>query len=461
MPKIKLLITICFFLLILAVGAVLRWRNHTQVPLPGESTDEYSNSWVGLSLIQLGVPVGRSGLVGYGGSDGRYINVDRIYSTTAGGGPLGINKPWLDHPPLLPLITGGYAYLNGGMVFEDATARLIRKPMLVIGIVNIALVGIFAYLLAGPEVGLLAATLFATSPLVVVTSRMIQAENGVILTWLISLICLFIYQKKNRPIYLWLAALTAGTAISFKVSGVVAWLSGAAILLSAEKKTNSRRFWETALFSVISLSFLALFFVYGAAYSFSTFTIVWQSNSTRPYDIGFGSLFNLLTTTKITVSKYLTEGWLLVGWIASLSIIGAKNKKLFSFLIVPLFSYLIIFLLMGGSAYGWYRLPFMPFLFVASAVILAEGFKAKEKLVPVLLALIPLGVTVHKLGEIYNLMPFSQYWRYGLPLVIAWFLFGRNEKLSRGLYFLIISSAIGANIALAYSLTPEVYLKIN
>src|SRR3989344_2206661 len=98
MPKTtKTIILIGVGLLILILGFYLRYKNHSLVPLPGESTDEYSNSWVGLSLIQLGLPVGRSGLLGYGGSDPRCIIVGPVYSSTAGGGPLGVNRPRIAH----------------------------------------------------------------------------------------------------------------------------------------------------------------------------------------------------------------------------------------------------------------------------------------------------------------------------------------------------------------------------
>lgn len=454
MPKTtKTIISIGFALLILILGFYLRFRNQALVPLPGESTDEYSNSWVGLSLIQLGLPVGRSGLLGYGGSDPRYINVDRIYSTTAGGGPLGINRPWLDHPPLLPLITGGYAYLSGARVFEDATARIIRKPMLIIGVVNVALVGLLTFQLVGTWAAFLAMALFASSPLMTITSRMIQGENGVIIAFLASLVFLNSYLERKKKIFLWLAALAAGGALLFKVSGIAVALTGAFIL--------RKRFWEAALFLTVSLSFLALFFVYGAAFDWHTFVLVWQSNSTRPYDIGFGSLFSLLTTTKITVAKHLTEGWPLAGWISIFILLAKKQRRLFYFVVLPVLIYLIIFLLMGGSSYGWYRLPFMPFLFIAVAVMLADGFRARDKLLPVVLTLIPLGMMVHKLSEAHQLKVIIPFWRYGLPAIILWFLLVKNVRLNRVLYPILILLALAANIWLNLSLTPEFYLKIN
>jgi len=39
-----------------------------------------------------------------------------------------INYPWFDHPPLMGLLTGGWAYLKGARIFEDTTTSIIRKP---------------------------------------------------------------------------------------------------------------------------------------------------------------------------------------------------------------------------------------------------------------------------------------------------------------------------------------------
>ncbi len=461
MPKINKFFITTLILIILTVSALLRYRNFAVVPLPGESTDEYSNTWVGLSLIQLGRPVGRSGLEGYKGTDFRYVNVDGIFSTTAGGNPLGINQPWLDHPPLLPLITGSYAYASGARVFEDATARIIRKPMLVMGVFTVFLVGYLSFLIFGMNAALIAMALYATSPLMVVTSRMVQGENGVIIGFLLALIFLYKYLTKNRLIFLWLTAVSAGLAILFKVSGVSVIIWGLLVLLTQENKKLVEKFWGVALFLIVSGSFLALYFVYGAAFGWRTFMEVWSSNSARPYDIGFGSLFDLLTVTKITISKRLTEGWPLMGWMSLFVLMRAKSKKIFSFVVLPAFVYLSVYLLMGGNSYGWYRIPFMPFLFIGAAAMLAGGYGSDEKLLPVFLILFPLGVTVHKLNEISPLSFLTPYWRLFLPITILWFLTVRNVRTNRLIYLALISVAIGANIFLTYSLTPGVWLKMN
>lgn len=159
--------------------------------------DEYSFSWVGLSLIQLGKPIGISGIPGYLVNDYRYINVDQVFQTTAKGNVFSINTPWFDHPPLLGLVSGGYAHLKGAQVFEDAQITLIRKPMLAIGVLSVLLLFIFLKVIFGYLEALIGSVIYATSPPAIISSRMVQAENLLIPFFLISLLLIFYYLRKK------------------------------------------------------------------------------------------------------------------------------------------------------------------------------------------------------------------------------------------------------------------------
>jgi len=140
--KKKTLLGIFVALIIVLVFAYrLRIDGFATVPFPGESTDEYSNAWVGMSLIELGYPVGISGMPVYPNLSFRYINTDRIYSSnTVMGNTLPIASPWFDHPPLMGVVTGGFAYLRGARVFEDAAVAIIRKPVIWAAVASIGLV---------------------------------------------------------------------------------------------------------------------------------------------------------------------------------------------------------------------------------------------------------------------------------------------------------------------------------
>src|SRR3989344_6600450 len=111
------LIKVLLLIGVMVLAFKLRAENYAKVPLAGESLDEYSNVWVGWSLLKWGMPVGGLGVGGYQNREYHYINVDRIYQTGMYPNPVEINYPWFDHPPLLGLVTGSYAYVKGARVF--------------------------------------------------------------------------------------------------------------------------------------------------------------------------------------------------------------------------------------------------------------------------------------------------------------------------------------------------------
>lgn len=449
---------------VVVLGLLLRYHGLSRVPLPGESMDEYSNSWVGLSLIRLGVPVGRSGLLGYGENDYRYINVDGVFATTAGGSPLEINKPWFDHPPGLGLITGGYAYLRGARVFEDTTARLIRIPMLGFSVMTMLGVYVLTKLIMGMGTARLALLLIATSPLIVVTSRMVQAENALVSLWLWSLIFLKLYSDKKEVRWLLMGAIVAGLTTWFKVTGVAVVLSGLIILISNNKKWREG-LKEAGVFGLIGAAFLSLFIIYGWVYDWDLFWKVWLSNSSRPYNIGFEAIFNLLTSTKVTVSKYLSDGWPLIGWIAVMWRLQKKWGEREKFLLVPLGVYLALFLWMGSSAYGWYRIPLLPFLYILTALLINKGISRVGS--STWLLLIPIGINLGQVSRVFVLDWVVKYWRILLPALVMVGVFESlwrkriNKRLRTAVVLITLLVAVLSNVWVSWMISrQEVWLKI-
>ena len=62
---IKKLFQIIALILVVLLSLRLRLDKYSQIPIPGQSVDEYSYSWVGLSLLTTGMPIGNSGISGY------------------------------------------------------------------------------------------------------------------------------------------------------------------------------------------------------------------------------------------------------------------------------------------------------------------------------------------------------------------------------------------------------------
>lgn len=408
----KFIIWLILSFVIVLVGYSLRKDDYATVPLPGTSMDEYSYSWVGLSLIETGYPVGISGIDGYKNQLYKYINVDDVYQSTAGGNPLKINYPWFDHPPTLGLITGGYAWMKGARTFEETNAYLIRKPMLWLGSLTLASLMVLLLINSGYVASVVGGIMWATIPSVVISSRMIQAENGVIPFWLLSLIFISLYRKNRKLGYLIFAGLLAGVVTLFKLSGIVCLLSSIVILLS-----DSRRYLKRDLmvfFFYYSL-IASLFVVYGLIIDPYQFIAIFLSNSSRYYGIGSEAVLKLLTQTKLTNLKYITEPWLLVSWLAFFVALSRKKLSVYA---ISLCSYLAIYIFFGSYPYGWYSFPFWPFLIAELAVLLSSSIRSVVSPLWAFWSLLLVGgYYLTKFVNIEEFQRFSSWWKNSIFII--------------------------------------------
>ena len=168
---------------------------------------------------------------------------------------------------------------------------------------------------------------------------------------------------------------------------------------------------EVCLLSLI-LAFLAIF-AYGAYFNLSTFTKVLTTHSSRFYGAGSEIFFQAINNFKITANKSLTDGWILTGWISLFLLTYSEWKRNLpsSIITIAVFSYLIIFLIFGSEAYGWYRFPFYPFLILSCARILTNLFKSPNLLLFFSLILLPLGTSIHRLIGVVGFQEYVNFFR--------------------------------------------------
>jgi 4-amino-4-deoxy-L-arabinose transferase-like glycosyltransferase len=464
---IPLLVRLLLFLLIVLLGYQLRLQRYASVPLPGQSLDEYSYSWVGLSLIRLGVPVGISGLPGYPTDDWRYVNVDRIFQSTAQGNPLSINYPWFDHPPLMGLVTGGFAYLKGARVFEDTVATIIRRPVIYLGVLTLILVFILADLHFGYAAALAAALIYATMPLVVISSRLIQAENGMIPMMLISLIFTSLFLHRRRHVWLLLAGMFAGIAVLFKLSGIVSIVATVLILYLARNQDRKKALPDILFFLIVSLPFVSLFCLYGAVYDWRTFVTVLADNSIRFYGIGANAVKNLLVESRVTQDKTLADAWPFVLWIGFfLTFLREKTKEFFFSSVIVI--YLLIYVFLGSYPFGWYALPFWPLLAILFGHYLTDTLRdSRLVLVNSLLLSFPITQNITQLIDINEFQRYAAIWRLGFTAFILLAFYRtvstnqRRSRLTAIWLGVILIIAVMMNIRFLGTLTVDRWYWVN
>ena len=447
---------VLLFLAVLILAFSVRKKNYAEIPIPGQSVDEYSYSWVGLSLIEGGMPVGISGIKGYANSLPRYVNVDRFFQTVSTGDPLTINYPWMDHPPLLGLITGGYAYLSGARVFEDTTSYIIRKPIIVISTISVALLMIYSWINFGFFTSIVGGLIYATTPLVVLSGRMIQAENAIIPCLLTCMISVSLYFKGKKDYWLLISGLVAGIATLFKLTGFVCHLFVFFALLS-KLKDNKNNFWrDFGFFLCISLPISFLFVIYGSVYGIDNFKNILFSNYNRFYGIGANSLIELIRNQRLTQHKFLPEASIISGWLVFLGLV-AKNQKNSGvvYVIFGIFSYLIVYIFFGSQPYGWYTFPFWPLLIILLSKFISDGImKDKNMEIVFYILILIFGANLSRLMGIFEFQPYANVWRIGVSASFLGLIFTSIFKIRKVILFRLM--VLGLVAAVIY--TNLIYL---
>lgn len=397
-------ITVFLLFFILALGLRLRIFSYSEVPNPGETADEYSFGWLGISLIKDHYPIAWSGIGGYKNHDYQKINVDGIYDKDPNRPAFSIDKPWFDHPPLFGLITGGWAYLSGVRDFKDTSVSILRQPMIVISAITIILVFFLAYRIFGLGIGLVSAFLYSTVPTMVISSRLALAENGYIPLFLGSIILADYYIETKKIRYWVLACIFGSIAILFKLSAVAVFLTLALIAFSYAK---SKKWYLVRLVLMALVGSLVVFAIWGLIFDWHTFVDVILSNTQRFYGAAGEVLFQAVNQFRIT-TKSFTDGWLFISWISFFILvweyISTNSRK--NIIPIAIFSYMTVFVIFGSETYGWYKFPFFPFLVICLSWLLVQIFKRENPILLFGIAMIPFGTSVHRLLGVTDFQPY-------------------------------------------------------
>ena len=442
-----------FLVVIMVLGSFyLRYRDFDKIPFAGESMDEYSYSWVGMSILKIGVPVGISGIGGYANSISRYENIDNVFQSTAGGNPETLNWPWFDHPPLLGLITGGYAMMKGAGNFKETNIYIIRKPMVILGTISVLLVLLIAWVNFGFLTGLASGVIYGTMPVVVIGSRMVQGENGVIPAYLAAVLFISLFYKTKRNVWLILAGVFSGLAVLFKISGLVAILAIGICLFRDQKKF----LWK---FLVISLSVASLFVVYGLVIDPRQFVMTFLSNSSRFYGIGPESIYRLITQVKITNVKYFTDPLVLIGWLALFGVYFRKSQKLGDSLLKTLgVCWLAMYIILGSYPHGWYAFPFFPILAMALGRMWVLAIDNSEYFSGILiLCLTGIGYFLSRIVDISYFQRVASFWKFGIGGLLVYSLFCQKRKLILMIMLVIL---IILELFYLHSITVDSWYKV-
>ena len=423
-------------LFILLIGFVLRSHNLTTWPRLGATFDEYAWTWLGMNLIQEGIPKSWSPHREY--SNKKYVQ----YQKTA----FWIATPYLEHPPFFGIVAGTFAMANGASNMYQVTIDKIRPLALFLGVTSIVLVFILTREIYDKKIALLSSLIFATIPTIVIGSRIVQNENFFIPSFLLSIIFIIKYLRTKRRLFLFLSAFICGFLILAKIPWVAAALTIVMILFYNKK-------YKDGLFVIlISTIFFIGFLFYGYFYDWNLFVNLWKLQLQR-YDLEFNSVYALFTEPYL-VDRLMIDGWVYFGWFAFVLLLIKDFRKNY----IPIFGMLgylavFVFAIPNEAGHGWYRYPFYPFLAISLAVFIKDYFNKNSILTFMFTLFIGLSLLELTWTRIFgfSFVVFRLFlFLSAIPLLPLFFKNSKLKKISNSLNYLLLLIIFLLNIWTVY-----------
>lgn len=342
--------------LIIVFGLILRFHNYDKYPQRGATSDEYSYSFQGVSLLTKGVPISWSMFSVY---KNKYdLKIDHIYFP--------IVQPYFDHTPLNGILVGGWSLMWGDNSFEKIDLKVIRIAPIIFSTISSILVFLIAYELLGYFQAMLALIIYSTTVIFAIQSRVVLSEN-LLTVWFLSAVYLFIkFKNKINFIIALTAGLLAGLAFWTKEIGIAVFFSISHLFIH-----NKIKLKYFVMFTAAVVLALGLYLLYGLHYGSDIFFKVLSTQSGRV--IGPDTFLYVLSTP-VLINKVYYDGWYFLGFL-SLAIAFIDFKKTRYFLIPALiyFCLLMLALTVRGEM-GWYIIPLFPFMAIATAWLINQSF---------------------------------------------------------------------------------------
>lgn len=419
---------------VLFIGLILRLHNYSIYPQRGATSDEYSYSFLGVSLLTKGVPISWSAVSGY--KNRSDLTIKNLYFP--------IVYPYFDHPPLNGLLVGGWALLFGQDTFSKIELRTVRLVPIFLSMASSIFVFILGLRLYNFKSGLWALLIYSTTVIFVMNGRVVLAEN-LLTPILLGAIYLFYSFKRNmtlaKTVFI---GVLCGLALWTKELGVAVFLSMLYLFIAEKIKIKL-----TVALAITSLSFVLLYLLYGAHYDWEVFKAVVSIQSNRL--VGPETLL-YLTSTPIIINKLYYDGWYFLGFISFfLSFLDYKKHR---FVLVPAFIYfiLMIFSLTQRGEMGWYLISLFPFMALFTANFLVEGLEKKNWSIFLLLIFVGLYEVQYLFRSNFGLT--SMQFRIILIMMFCPFILSyafKKEKLFAKLGNAAFYAFIAGNILLTYS----------
>jgi 4-amino-4-deoxy-L-arabinose transferase-like glycosyltransferase len=349
---------------VLVVALALRLNQYTQAPAFHDNPDELQFPWAGLALITDHVPQSWS-----------YFPEYRHYTwlVLPDGSSYPLVKPWLDHPPLFPLLPGAAAWVAGERSFTQVTAASVRIPSIWLSLLSLFLIYALARRVVGQRPAMVAAVIFATAPGAVLFSRSVETEALLAPLLLGALLALhrLLAGDGGRASIILLVSCCALAPLA-KVPGLAVGGTVIVILLA------ERRWRLAAAAGAATLGGLGVFAIYGLALDWNLFVSIWKEQAAHRSGV-MGAFEFIIEPAGL--SRRFSDPWWLLGWVGIGAMIAtrlsARNRV--RFVAWPVIAYAATMLVMADvrvAYFGWYRITIYPLVYLAAGYLVWRAIAA-------------------------------------------------------------------------------------
>lgn len=361
MSKKRLIIVI---LCIAFIGFLLRLIDYDHAPPFGETKDEFMYPFAGISLLQTGMPTSWSPFAGYTNN----------YQLDLWGEQFRMVTPWLDKPPLYPLLVGVVSLLAGENEFQEVRMSTFRLIPVTLSFFTIFLTGLVASVYLNKKISILAAILYAVTPTIVLGNRMGLTENLLVPLSLLGLWLFHHLQQAKSKDFLYpvLVGLVSGLVVATKQIGAALPLSIVVILILKKE-------WKKAfIVGIVTTPFLLINPLMGFFYDWRMYQLV-MSEFSEAHALGLPETIATLFRIPGIGHKesIFLDGAMLSGFIlffaSPFGMLHQHKEKIFGLLLFPFIYVVSLTLLEGGTTwYGWHLFPLYPFLVIVLAYALYQ-----------------------------------------------------------------------------------------
>lgn len=430
MSKVKFLTLV----LILFLGLILKLHNYSIYPQRGATSDEYSYSFQGVSLLTKGIPASWSAFPQY--ENLRHLTINKLYFP--------IVYPYFDHTPLNGIVTGAWAVAFGENTFEKIQLKTIRIVPIILSIISSVFVFLIGLKLFNYKTAIWALLIYTTTTIFAIQGRVVLAENLITPLFLGSIYAFLKFYKNINVQKTLILGTLSGLAFWSKELGIAAFFSLLYLFLSEKLKIK-----YTLLLSITFLFFAGLYAIYGVYFDAEVFWKILTEQSVR--NVG-PDTFLYVVSKPIMINKFYNDGWYFFGFFAFFTSFLSYEKSKFTTVPATVYFLLLLSALTQKGEMGWYIIPLFPFMSLLMAKFLADQIqKVGFGIFPLLIFV---GLYVLKYGYEASFGLTSLQFRTALfiffvPVICA--VIFKKEKAYRFLFNFWFYTFIAINIFLTYN----------